>query len=339
VLIFGAGYDPTTNDVEPQVVPATMGRGIYVIDAVTGEHIWSVTPTAFAPTAGIHRVEGGMTFSIAADMAVINSDLDVQNLADRIYAVDMGGNIWRVNISDPLPANWGWAKLAQLSGGGAANQRRFLFAPDVVAFNSTTDSVLVGSGDREHPFDTSIVNRFYMVKDSHDMNALPVTPILEANLTDLTSNALQDPATDADTLTDIREDLASSSGWYITLAAGEKTVTGSTTLGGTTIFATNTPTSTSTPGSCTGPLGQALIYAVDFKDATSTLFYDSSPFLSHGRAEERVGGGLPPTPIPFSTQIGDNFFEGAITGTQIVQPPTSPIGQRYRVFWNLSVDN
>jgi hypothetical protein len=84
----------------------------------------------------------------------------------------------------------------------------------------------------------------------------------------------------------------------------------------------------------------ALIYAVDFKDATATIDFNESGVVQQGeRATERVGGGLPPTAIPFATCIGANCYEGAITGTQVIQPPTSPIGQRYRVFWNLSVDN
>ena len=340
VLIFGAGYDAAANDVEPQGT-ATMGRGIFIVDASTGAHIWSASPNALVTSNGTpHKQVSGMDFAIPADMAVINSDLDVQNIADRIYAVDTGGNIWRVNISDEDPQNWLVGKLAELSGSAAADKRRFLFAPDVVAFNSTTDSVLVGSGDREHPFDTAIANRFYMIKDSHDMTALPVTVITETDLVDLTTNTLQDPSASQATLDSINSDLASKSGWRINLATGEKVVTGATTLGGTTIFATNTPTSVSTPGSCTGPLGTALIYAVDFKNATATIDFNNSGTATQGeRSEVRVGGGLPPTPIPFSTQIGDNFYEGAITGTQVVQPPSSPIGQRYRVFWNLSVDN
>ena len=339
VLIFGAGYDAAANDAAVQGT-ATMGRGIFVVDATTGAHIWSVSPVAFTANVGFHKDVVGMDFAIPADMAVINSDLDVQNVADRIYAVDTGGNIWRVNISDADPQNWGVGKLASLSGSAAADKRRFLFAPDVVAFNSTIDSVLVGSGDREHPFDTTIANRFYMIKDSHDMTALPSTVITEADLVDLTTNTLQDPTASQATLDDINSDLASLSGWRINLATGEKVVTGATTLGGTTIFATNTPSSVSTPGSCTGPLGKALIYAVDFKDATATIDFNASNSVTQGeRAEERVGGGLPPTPIPFSTQINQNFYEGAITGTQVVQPPSAPIGQRYRVFWNLSVDN
>ena len=340
VLVFGAGYDPTANDSAVQGV-ATMGRGVYVVDAKTGAHIWSISPDAFSPSTGTHRSEAGMTFAIAADLSVINTDLDVQNLADRIYAADTGGNIWRINISNADPATWTWGKLASLSGAAAADKRKFLFPPDVVAYNSTTDSVLIGSGDREHPFDTSINNRFYMIKDSHGINDVPaVTAITETDLVDLTSNTLQDPTATQAQIDDINGDLAAMKGWFIRLATGEKVVTGVTTLGGTTIFATNTPTTVSTPGSCTGPLGTALIYAIGFKDATATIDVNGDGvFNLADRAEERVGGGLPPTPIPFATQIGNNYYEGAITGTQVVQPPTSPVGQRYRVFWNLSVDN
>ena len=338
VLVFGAGYDAAANDPATQGT-ATMGRGIYVVDAITGGLIWFTTPEAAPakPGTAIHVQTAGMTFAIPADLAVINTDLDVQNLADRIYAADTGANIWRVNISDLDPANWAVGKVAALGGAGA-DARKFLFAPDSVAFDTTTDSILIGSGDREHPFDTTIANRYYMIKDSHGLTTLPATVVTEANLCDLTANNIQSGTSaqaDAD-----RTCLLTSAGWMIRLGTGEKTVTGATTLGGTTIFATNTPASVSTPGSCTGSLGLALIYGVDFKDATSTIDFNGDGVLSGSeRSIERIGGGFPPTAIPFATQIGNNYYEGAITGTQVVQPPSSPVGQRYRVFWNLSVDN
>jgi type IV pilus assembly protein PilY1 len=335
VLIFGGGYDSAANDPDIQGT-ATMGRAIYVVDAIDGTLIWSAGAAA---SGGVHINVPGMDFAIPADLAVINSDLDVNGLSDRIYAADTGANIWRANISDPDPANWAVGKLASLGGSGV-DARKFLFAPDVVAFDSTTDSVLVGSGDREKPFDTTIANRYYMIKDSHALTALPAAVITEANLVDLTSNALQDPATSQTTLDQINSDLAAGSGWFIRLGTGEKTVTGATTLGGTTIFATNTPASVSTPGSCTGSLGLALIYGVDFKNATATIDFNGDGVLSGSeRNIERTGGGFPPTAIPFATQIGNDYFEGAITGTQVIQPPSSPVGQRYRVFWNLQVDN
>ena len=58
-------------------------------------------------------------------------------------------------------------RLAALGGTGAA-ARKFLYPPDVVFASGTQtyDAVLIGSGDREHPHDTSVANRFYMLKDT-----------------------------------------------------------------------------------------------------------------------------------------------------------------------------
>ncbi|TAK44157.1 MAG: hypothetical protein EPO27_13170 [Betaproteobacteria bacterium] len=365
VLVFGAGYDSPANDPETQGT-ATMGRGIFVVDAVTGERIWHTGPSVASAGSGTYRRTAEMTYAIPADLSVINTDLDVQNLADRIYAADTGGNIWRVNVSDSNPANWTVYKLASLRTAGAENARKFLFAPDVVQFDTTTDSVLIGSGDREHPHETAILNRYYMIKDPHSINNFPelsgspgvqdpASVVTESNLCDLTNNNLQ--GTDQGLIDADKACLATSKGWMIRLLGnepppcgadgicsqrpGEKTVTGATTLGGTVIFATNTPVqSTLASGQCTGSLGTALIYAISFRDATATIDFDGNGVVDQGdRFVERVGGGFPPTAIPFTTKIGDKFYEGAITGTKVVQPPTSPIGQRYRVFWNLSVDN
>lgn len=331
VLVFGAGYDPAALD---SVTPgtATMGRGIFVVDAATGGLIWFAGPAspASVPAGATYKSVPGMTSAIPADVAIINSDFDVRNLMDRIYAADTGGNIWRVNIGDVDPANWTVGHVAALSGVGAENQRRFLFAPDIVPFDGSWDSILVGSGDREQPFDTTIANRFYMIKDPHALTALPATAATETDLCDLTTSSV---LVQAD-----KDCLATSRGWMIRLGAGEKVVTGATTLASTTIFATNTPASVVAPGQCTGSLGLALIYAVDFRDATPDIFGVVGG-VATARASVRPGGGFPPTPVPVSVQIDGKTYEGAITGTQVINPPLSVIGQRYRVFWNLSIDN
>jgi len=60
-------------------------------------------------------------------------------------------------------------EIASLGGTTAPDARKFLGAPDVVLAGPTDpayDTILVGSGDREQPFDTTITNRFYMIKDS-----------------------------------------------------------------------------------------------------------------------------------------------------------------------------
>jgi Tfp pilus tip-associated adhesin PilY1 len=44
-----------------------------------------------------------MTYSIASDLAAIDRNAD--GFIDRVYAPDTGGNVWRVDVDDPDPAN------------------------------------------------------------------------------------------------------------------------------------------------------------------------------------------------------------------------------------------
>lgn len=335
VLITGMGNDPAANNPLVQGT-ATMGRGVMVLDATTGSMIWQAGPSA------------GMTYAIPANVALLDSD-GVGNI-DRLYAADTGANIWRINVNDATPSNWTVTKLASLGGSGA-NARKFLYAPDIVIVPATTttnnfDALLIGSGDREHPFDTTIQNRYYMIKDDHGLNAVQATPIIEGTagsttgvsgqLYDATSNLVQ-VGTSAQR-TAARIALSTASGWYITLGSGEKVVSGSTTLAGTVIFGTNTPATAAT-NTCTGNLGEARIYLLNYLDGSSTFDVNNSHTLTTSdRYQVRPGGGYPPTPVPISVRIGGTPYEAAISGTQVMSPPSPALGRRYRTYWQKGID-
>lgn len=326
VLIFGLGYDDVANDPVTQGT-ATKGRGVMVLDAVTGNILWQAGPNS--------TVGQGMTYAISANLAVIDSDRD--GYADRIYAADTGANIWRINISNALTSNWTVTLLASLGGTGV-NARKFLFAPDVVPATSTNpyDTLLIGSGDREHPFDTSIVNRFYMINDDHALNAVRSTTITEANLYDATADLIQ-VGTPSQVAT-AKSQLAAANGWYITLATGEKVVSGSTTLAGTVIFSTNTPQA-AVANACTGTLGEARIYQLNYLNGAAAFDINKSGTLTIAdRYQVRAGGGYPPTPVPVSVKIGDTIYDVAVSGTQVITPPGPALGRRYRTFWRRGVD-
>lgn len=328
VLIFGLGYDDAANDPVTQGT-ATKGRGVMVLDAVTGNILWQAGPSS--------TVGQAMTYAIPANVAVIDSDRD--GYADRIYAADTGANIWRININDSSPSNWTVTLLAKLrSTANASDARKFLFAPDVVPATSTNpyDTLLIGSGDREHPFDTSVVNRFYMINDSHDLNNVRSTPITEANLYDATADLLQmGTATQVATA---KAQLAAANGWFITLGTGEKVVSGSTTLAGTVIFSTNTP-QTAVANKCTSNLGEARIYQLNYLNGTAAFDTNKSGTLTIAdRYQVRAGGGYPPTPVPVSVKIGDNIYDVAVSGTQVITPTGPQLGRRYRTFWRRGVD-
>jgi type IV pilus assembly protein PilY1 len=346
VLFVSAGYDPVANDSATQGT-ATMGRGLYILDAITGTPLWFAgAPAAAAAVtaAGIPSTSvAGMTYAIPADASPIDSDGD--GLIDRIYLADTGGNVWRANISamnGSLPgyASWTVNKLASLRGaGGANNARKFLFGPDVVAFDlppTTTDSILVGSGDREQPFDVAVTNRFYMIKDSHAIDAIQAE-VSESNLCDFTNDDLQ--GSDATLKTASQTCLADSAkkGWYITMGTGEKVVTSAITLNNATVFGTNVPESTlDHTNTCSSGLGEARLYTVNFKDATSLIDQQPDNLMGlNDRYSVNRGGGLPPSPIAISTVIDGKPYEGIGSGATIITPPGIPTGRRTRVFWNI----
>ena len=340
VLIMSAGYDPVANDSATQGT-ATMGRGVYVIDAITGVPIWFAGPTA--ATGVTSTVVSGMTYAIPADASPIDSDGD--GFVDRIYLADTGGNVWRANVSAvdgsgaADPANWTMTKVAALGGTGS-NARKFLFGPDVVPFDgppTTVDTILIGSGDREQPFDVSIQNRFYMIKDPHGLSASPLTPVTESNLCDLTNDALQgSDASLRDADTACLNDTAKK-GWFISLLTGEKVVTNSVTLNKATTFGTNRPESTlDHTNTCSSGLGEARLYTVNFKDATALLDQNADGLLgSADRHADNLAGGLPPSPTAISVEIDGGFHEVVCSGPQCVTPPGVTIGRRTRVYWNI----
>ena len=333
VLIFGLGYDAPANDPTIQTT-ATMGRGVMVLNAADGTLLWQAGPSY------------GMTFAIPASITAFDSNND--GYIDRLYAVDTGANVWRINVDDPSTANWTVTKLALLGGVGS-NARKFLFAPDVVAAapGSLYDSVLVGSGDREHPFDTTVVNRFYMIKDSHSLNAVATTPIIEGipgstvgvagTLYDTTLNYVQ--VGTPQQMAAASTALATSSGWYITLGSGEKVVSGATTLAGSVIFGTNTPVATVT-NTCTANLGEGRLYILNYLNGAATVSLNQNGTLQTiDRYQVRAGGGYPPTPVPVSVQIGGKIYQAAISGTKVITPPAPPVGRRYRTYWQRLIDN
>jgi type IV pilus assembly protein PilY1 len=335
VLIMGAGYDALNEDSLPPTAD-TSGRGILIIDAVTGDVLWQAG--ASASGAANNLAVAGMTYSMASDPAVVDRDLD--GYADRIYIPDTGGQVWRVDIADPSPANWTVELLASIDGSAPAGSRKFLYPPDVVYgqdANGPYDAVLIGSGDREHPFDTTVTNRFYMFKDRKTgPSGVGQATITEADLFDATSNVLQTATGTA--LTSAQNALAAGKGWMITLAAGEKVVGGAVTVGGVTYFNTNQPASVIPAGACSN-LGVARAYAVGFADATAAGPLVSGQVVTLASRYTVVpGGGYLPSPVPVVLQLNGKLVQGVISGTYVQTPASAQLNWRYRVYWQIKHD-
>lgn len=327
VLIMGGGYDAAADDAVPATA-ASMGRGILVINALTGVVIWQAGPD---PRDASHNVTvSGMTHAIPADIAVIDRNRD--GYADRVYAVDTGANIWRVDIADQDPDEWQVHHFASLGGTGA-DARKFLYVPDVVYGEDDRgpyDAVLLGSGDREHPFDTSVDNHFFMLKDrSVGNDGSGQSTITITDMYNATDNLVQ--SSNATLKAQAREQMLAARGWYFNLADGEKSVGNAVTAGGSVFFATNQPEPVDRTR-CTSNLGIARIYVVNFEDGTPVTDLDGS--AGDDRSSVAVGGGFPPPPTSVITDIGETVCFGPFCK----QPPEVDLDARRREYWYKEID-
>lgn len=249
VIVMGAGYDSAAEDVSPPAA-TTMGNAVLVLDAFSGEVL-----KQFATAR-----------SVAADVALVDSDYD--GYVDRAYAVDLGGNVYRVEFGsadDTRVEAWGSYKVASLAAGGT---RKFFYPPDLVLTRSFT-ALLLASGDREKPLATTSSDAFFTVYDKRLDQGVPETEIAP-----IQASALGKVGTDQD----------KTAGCYISLDTnGEKAVNAPVTAAGITYFSTNMPTPP-TPGMCVSNLGRAKVYSAPL-------------FCQAPQSQVLTGGGLPPSPV------------------------------------------
>ena len=202
-----------------------------------------------------------MDYSFPAHVKV--ADFDGDGFADRIYAADMGGQVWRFDVSNGQPASSliAGGVIAQLGGAPNASPaltdvRRFYYAPDVAVVNTRTENfthIGIGSGHREHPLSTANQDRFYALRD---YNVGPLTQAQYDALTIITDGSLV-PVTTVNTTVP-----HGSAGWRLDLNIGgwngEKVLAEARTFNNEVIFSTFMPSSGG--NSCEPQLGMNRIY-------------------------------------------------------------------------------
>lgn len=192
VLIFGGGYDPDVEDVDGSFgpVPATgsnLGNAIYIVDADTGEALWWASGD-FEASAGVSGLQvADMKASFVGDINLVDSNNDRRT--DRLYAADLMGQVWRVDLNADLTKN-SVGRLAVLSESGDptnpednTDERKFFYEPDFVRLhdakfsssangNETYDVVALVSGNRANPVNSTTTNRAYVLRDYLDDEAM-----------------------------------------------------------------------------------------------------------------------------------------------------------------------
>ncbi len=236
----------------------TRGRAVYVVDVLTGSLVWSYSRAQNA----------NMKYSIPSDIARVDTNGD--RYIDRLYVGDMGGQIWRFNIGDPNPTNW-TAKIIFDSSPGSSNKRNIFYPPDVSLERDNYEMLFFGTGDREAPKSTNVVNRLYAVKDKN-----PSTVLTENDLVNVTDDLLQDPSATSTQKTDILNVLSTKSGWYIKLDqnAGEKCLSNSVLFYGVIYYTTFTPDIGDPGDPCFLSEGKERLYALNYKTGEAAFNLD-----------------------------------------------------------------
>jgi len=179
VLVFGGGYDQDELDGTTSREESA-GNAIYMADK-NGNKIWSVDESDHPR----------MKYAIPSDLSVIDTDAD--GIVDRIYVGDLGGQVWRVDISD-INSTPDVNVLADLNDGG---HRTFFYPPSVSLHTGGNEdylAVAIGSGNRTNPLREDSNDRIYMIKDTHIKEKMAASePIITVNeLYDATDNDIGD---------------------------------------------------------------------------------------------------------------------------------------------------
>ncbi len=314
-LIFGGGYD-INKDNSGIATDDTVGKGVYMVDAETGDFLWSTTSTQF-------------TDSIPSTIGTLDSTGN--GMTDRLYFGDTGGNVWRVDMPGYNESEFSMFKLAKFNDDTTnSGDIRFFNEPSIVrAFITETfdsgekdinndaiivkqkipyDAILLGSGDESNPLGTDTDDVFYMIKDINietqkfTSTSTPVTPTAKTlnDLFDYTDQPFKG-------LTGIpfenkSLEVSLKSGWYFRLEEedGEKSLASSLVIHGTVYFGTFTPPDlTSNSNTCTISSGGGWLYAVDLAlgiNKYNWLTEDNDDGLNKDDHIKHVSNGPPDKP-------------------------------------------
>ena len=341
VYLLPGGYD-TNQDQQTPASADTVGRALFAINVASGQ---PVSNFSFSGTAsGI-----GMTHSIV-DLAALDHDGD--GIVNRIYAGDLGGNVFAFkddavhtyNVCsqpvDQVVTDGIWTTAFKLFNASADGvQRKIMYAPDAVG-ESFGEFIFFGTGDRTDPGEITVVNRIYAVVNDWSATAT----LTESDLVDVTANLIQ-LGTEAEK-TSVKSNLESSDGWFFQLEnAGEKVVSSPRVYGGVVYFTTYTPASASTPNP-TDPCvvstvrGVARLYAVDYGTGASVLDLNSDTENGNdgqpvelGKKDRSIaiGTAIPSAPVIAILAEGAQIFVGVEGG--IVSLPTISTKDMHTYFW------
>ncbi|TMA23041.1 MAG: hypothetical protein E6J87_25650 [Deltaproteobacteria bacterium] len=332
VAIFGGGVEDTgdpngTNYISDPASPAwtNESKALYIVALDTGAILAKVAFDASGVTG-----PSTMKYSFASEPGVI--DLNGDSFADVAYIGDLGGNLWKWDLSavgadgsdsDTLIDNWPAGIYFNAPetdmGGGKLHYRSFYNAPSAayvngvlyLAFGSSERRDLLYAGDATRDDN----NRFYVIKDLHPTGADAFsTTATETNLSNVTtSGTYVDPG---------------NLGYFVAGSEGEKYVTDSIVFAGYALVGSYVQQI----GSC-GP-GSAYFYAFRLNDALG--FFDTNHTAEAADRRTSLGAGIPSNPrVSVAPNPQDDTVWVTTSEGQVLQvePPLRPGPASTVIYW------
>ena len=333
VLVFGGGYNTNHDrigylvDGDGARVFDTTGNRIYMVDAISGHKIWRAGPSS--GDAGAQLKLAAMNNAIPAEVRVV--DMSGDGYADRMYASDLGGQLWRFDIrngSGALDLVTG-GRIAALGNGddpkpvGSTNSRRFFTAPDpslITYQGETFVNIAIGSGHREKPVvDDQTHNRAYGIRDFNAFVSLSKEQyeaieadglVVRDTVNDVSCDPLSPP--DLSKRLDVLMDVTScnrapipagSPGWKLDLKAagawaGEKVLSDAVTFQNIVYLTSYEPGPS--VDVCAPPVGVNRLYEVSAATGATKLYWDNPTLPDQGVREpptELRQGGIAPSVV------------------------------------------
>jgi type IV pilus assembly protein PilY1 len=246
-----------------------------------------------------------------------------------MYAADMGGQLWRFDITNGKIPNElaAGGVIAQLGAEGLgspsdADTRRFYNTPDVSIFNDPFQgrrfiALSIGSGYRAHPLDNNSSDRFYSVRDEDIFNRLTQE---EYNTYDIvTDGDLVEVSGAVRVVVD-----SDDRGWKFTMPANQKVITNSVTFADRIFFVGFSPEA-NLADPCQPSNGRNFLYEVSVVNGDPIVNNLDSLLPEDADAErstELAQGGIAPAPSFLFPSPNDPDCTGAACSP----PPIACIG-------------
>ena len=316
----GGGYDTLQNN--------NTGKAVFAIDAATGAKLWE-----YYNSSGSGDDRQYTNFSIPADVTA--TDLNMDGYIDRLYVGDVGGQVWKFDLSAPtiltsgVVSNWSGKRLfaAPLASGTTNPPAAGEYYPAQAIYDSIIPAyddqknvwIYFGTGDRNHPNNTTAPNRFYGIKDNTDMNN--GAALTEASLVDLTSTSA-----------------AAMQGWFVQLGTDEKVLSSADVFSKIVYFSSFTPTNTLVCGSGGGT---AKLYAIQMSTGYAAIDWaNGATVLTSTDASQirstTIGMGIPSKPVIVMTDSGTTLTTSVVAATtsqQLSSNPAPPPATLKRVLY------